>query len=301
MRSLKLIAAAVAATLSVVAGATPTVNGVYDGDYGSAAAVQQNATGFGDNSDPTPLYANGSELDAAYGTVSGGRLYIFLAGNLESNFNKLDVFIATGAPGGHNQLVTIPNNQGNFNAMAGMTFDAGFNATNWISMTGGNANPDIFIDYANLLTGAANFSGQTTPGNGTLVGGNGGPTIEATWNNSNITGVTSSTAPNDAAAVLTGMEFSIALSDIGYTGGNILVSAFINGQNHDYASNQWLGGLPAGTGNLGGNGSGVFTGNLAGVNLNNFAGNQFFVVAVPEPASIGMLGLCAVLGLRRKR
>src|SRR5207237_2590940 len=132
--------------------------------------------------------------------------YIFFAGNLESNYNKLDIFIDSAA-GGMNRLTTIPNNQGGFNRMAddgsgnGLTFDTVFSADHWISVTGGGANPDIFVDYANLQTGAGNYAGQTVPTVGTLTGGNGGPTIEATWNNSNNTGVTSTTAPNDAATV----------------------------------------------------------------------------------------------------
>jgi hypothetical protein len=159
--------------------AAPVVNGSYDADYGSAAAVQQVPTGFGDNNLGQTGFANGSELDAGYGVVSGGRLYLFLAGNLETNFNKLDVFIHTGL-GGMNQISNIPNNQGNFNNMSGMTFDAGFQAAYWISMTAGGATPDIFVDSANLITLAGNYSGQTTPTNGTLVGGNGGAVIEAT-------------------------------------------------------------------------------------------------------------------------
>jgi len=291
----------ITAGITQLAGAQVVVDGLVDPGYGAPKSVQQNATGFGDNNDPSPLTANGSEIDAAYGTVSNGRLYVMLSGNLETNFNKLEVFIASGAPGGQNTLGTLPNNQGGFNNMAGLTFDTGFNATHWISVTTGGGPTQVFVDSANLTTGAANFAGQTVPGVGLLTGGNGGPTIEATTNNSNITGVTAATAPNDAAAVLTGVEVSIALADIGYTGGNILVSAFVNGANHDYASNQWAGSLPAGTGNLGGNGSGLFTGNLAGINLNNFAGNQYIVVAVPEPASLGLLGLMGVCGLRRRR
>ena len=41
----------------------------------------------------------GSELDAAYGKVSGGNLYLFLAGNFENNGNHLNVFLAGGASG----------------------------------------------------------------------------------------------------------------------------------------------------------------------------------------------------------
>ena len=97
------------------------------------------------------------------------------------------------------------------------------------------------------------------------------------------------------------MEFSIALSDLGYTSGNISVAAFVNNGDHNYVSNQVLGALPAGTGNLGGDGAGTFTGNAAGVNFNNFAGDQFFTVAVPEPASIGLLSLAGFALVTKRR
>jgi PEP-CTERM motif len=303
MKQQHLVVAAGVALLAGagVASAVPTVNGTVDVDYGAPKLVQSNSTGFGDNSDPSTGFANGSELDAGYGVVSNGRLYLFFSGNLETNFNKLDVFIASGAPGGVNQVAPLPVNQGNYNNMAGMTFDTGFDATNWISMTAGGATPDIFVDSANLVTGVGNYSGQTTPTNGALAGGNGGAVIEATFNNSNIAGVTNSTAPNDAATVPTGMEFSISLADLGWTSGDILVMAFINNGDHNYASNQFLGGLPFGTGNLGGDGQGNFTGTLSGVNLNNFAGNQFFAVAVPEPASLGLIGMGMLAATMRRQ
>ena len=52
-------------------------------------------------------YIGGSELDAAYARVSGGRLYLMLTGNHESNFNKLDVFIDS-VVGGENTLSGAP-------------------------------------------------------------------------------------------------------------------------------------------------------------------------------------------------
>ena len=112
-------------------------------------------------------------------------------------------------------------------------------------MTAGNAGPDIFVDYAKLNPASNGFfAGQTTPTNGTLINGNGGPTIEATLNNSNITGVTNSTAPNDAAAVATGTEFSIALADLGPLGSDIKIAMMVNGGGHDFLSNQVIGSLP---------------------------------------------------------
>jgi hypothetical protein len=79
-----------------------------------------------------------------------------------------------------------------------------------------------------------------------------------------------------------------------------------NGSGHDYWSNQFLGGLPVGTGNLGGDEAGGFTGEGA-INMQNFAGDQFFtvpVVPVPEPstyaAGIAVL-LAGVIAIRHRR
>ena len=89
----------------------------------------------------------------------------------------------------------------------------------------------------------------------------------------------------DPAAVRKGVEFKIPLSSIGNPTGAIKLMAFINGQSHDYASNQFLPSLPAQTGNLGGDGTGTFTGNVGGIDLTTFAGNQFVSVTPAAPSA----------------
>ena len=115
-----------------------------------------------------------------------------------------------------------------------------------------------------------------------------------------MTGSTANSA--DVLAVTTGMEFSIALADLGNPapGDTIKIAAFINNGDHNYLSNQILGSLPSGQGNLGGDGSGNFTGTLGGVNFNNFAGAQYFTINVPEPAALALASIPALL-LRRSR
>ena len=56
--------------------------------------TQQLGTAFGKNTNTAVDAATGSELDAAYGMISNGVLYL-VAGNLQANFNKLEVFIQT--------------------------------------------------------------------------------------------------------------------------------------------------------------------------------------------------------------
>jgi hypothetical protein len=58
-----------------------------------------------------------------------------------------------------------------------------------------------------------------------------------------------------------------------------------------------LGGLPVGTGNLGGDGAGNFTGEGA-IDFTLFAGNQYFTVPVPEPTA-AWLAAMALVGIGR--
>jgi hypothetical protein len=304
------------------------VDGSLDGAYGAARAVQRVDTQFGDANPPGSL--GGSELDAGYATISGGRLYMMFTGNHEPNFNKLDVFIDSKA-GGENVLSGTPgydfNNGGGWisSNMGGLTFDAGFTAdyhlfSRWGSGTGGYAVD--FVDRAGgtnaMVAGSTGISPNAAGliANGFISAGNVGTNASGTAlsqdlffaiNNNNTGGVIGGTgAANqaNALAVTTGMEFSIALADIGNPGigDTIRIAAMINNGDHNYLSNQILGGLAAGTGNLGGDGGGGFTGTLSGVNFNQFEGNQYFELrVVPEPATMIGLATGVIALLRRRR
>jgi len=264
------------ALLAVFAGAAfaqPVIDGTIAGDsYGPAASVQAVQTNFGDNM---------SELDAAYCVTVGTRYYLALTGNLEANFNKLEIFIDS-KPGGENVLSGLPGND-NTSKMAGLTFDPGFEPDYLIFVRHGNFGGDRFdLDFGEL--GTANFSsyadifGGTLDGSGvTGVGLNAQP-IEVGFNNSNGGGVMGGTGAADqtaALAVRTGLELGIDLADLGFAGGDIKVCAFVNGSNHDYVSNQFLGPLTPPQDNLGGDGTGVFTG-VVNFDLGTFVGEQFF-------------------------
>ena len=55
---------------------------------------------IGNATNGDPRIANGgSEIDRVFAKVAENRLYVLVAGNLESNFNKLEVFIDS-VPGG---------------------------------------------------------------------------------------------------------------------------------------------------------------------------------------------------------
>jgi len=110
--------------------------------------------------------------------------------------------------------------------------------------------------------------------------------MEVAYDNSNAAGVLGGIAAADQTAasnVTTGVEISIALSDIGNPSNSFTVCAFVGGQNRDGLSNQVLGGLPAPQANLASDGLGNWLGSISGLDFNTFAGDQFFTVIVPEP------------------
>jgi hypothetical protein len=292
----------------------PTASAVVDGEaetvYGQALAVQGITTGFGDHvpAPPPPGDCYGSELDVAYGVVSGdaatGFLHLVLAGNLQTNFNKLDVFF-DGRPGAGQNSLRSNNPDLDFNQLntamgatvdpntgaeiPGLTFDAGFDADAVMFFTVGNTAPNtMYVNYGQLLTEGGGVGGYVGQGNfdstisahvlpDTEVGGAGsGLLVSAALNNTNIAGVDGSVTGQAAsgAGVLTGLELKIPLAAINWDGTSpIKVCAFITNNNHSFMSNQVLGGLPVGSASIG-------TGRP---NFATIDGNQFFVVPAGPP------------------
>jgi len=294
-----IFAGAVVAGLSSLASAAPTIDGLRDAQYGTAKAVQSVGTQFGNSTSGNQSSANGSELDAAYGIVEGGNLHLFFSGNLETNFNKLDIFVDSQA-GGQNRLrgdnVDVDfnglNRMGNDGSGNGLKFDTAFEADYFLTTTGGNNPVEFFANFATLPTnggGTGGFIGGSGAGNRVLTGNNG---IIIGYDNSNVLGVNNFGSPNDSdpASVATGIEVLVPLSLLGNPSGDLKVSAFVNGGGHDFLSNQVMG--PVNSGNLG---------EPRNVDFSGIDGNQYFTVAVPEPASMGLIGIGALAALARRR
>ena len=254
------------------------VDGERDDEYGEALSVQQVQTGFGDP---------GSELDAAYSVLLDDKLYLMITGNLEPNFNKLEIFIDSES-GGQNKIISNlnPNNDNWAQKFDGFTFDLGFSADYLLIVRHGFGSTQLDLDFTELgVGGSGGMVGRFDPKNS----GNNGP-FEASnglvigFNNTNSVGVGSNQGQlanqEQAKLVRTGTELAIPLELIGSPKNEIRICVMINGQGHDYLSNQFLGAMPEWTGNLGTDGLGGYVDNssLRDIDLNDFEGDQFFVI-----------------------
>ncbi len=234
MRGFLGIFASVCLTLGAVlaAQAQPPINGAAEPQfYGPPLVVQNTQTGFGDNGNGEGF--PGSELDVAYGSVSGGNLYLVLSGNLEPNGNKLNLFFDTKS-GGQNRLrgdnlFNINNPQfwyltrlGDSGGSNGFLFDTAFDADYYFGLNSNSGS--FFVDYSETPSDGSfrgYFVGKSTGYNGTLDSSNGGFNpygIQAALNNSNTAGVTGGTsggAGGNGGTVQTGIELCIPLAAIG--------------------------------------------------------------------------------------
>lgn len=257
------------------------VDGLAGSEYGAALAVQDTQTQFGNSNLGQVDSANGSELDAAYGAIQDGVLYLVLAGNLESNGNDLEIFIDS-VGGGQNRLrgdnAVVDgdglNRMGDSGGGNGLRFDTGFDADYWFSVSGGGNPYSLNLFYAELLTsGGGNGFSVGTGGagtDGTLSGGFDPFGIRATIDNSNTGGVSGGTGADSGAGVISGVELRIPLAAIGNPMGAVRICAFVNGASHDFVSNQVLGPI----------GGGSNFGEPRNVNFASVGGNQFFSVPV---------------------
>jgi hypothetical protein len=299
-----------ALVLSASAFAQIAIDGTAEAAYGPAAVVQTVGTQFGNSIVGARGECGGSELDGAFASLNavGGYLYLTFAGNLESNYNKLEVFVDCKAGAGQNQLRS-DNPEVEFNGLnrmgadpananaPGLKFDAGFDADFYFTCNGGSSPYTLYANFAQLLTeggGIGSFIGQsvTDPTTGVIRIDDVTYGIQAAIDNSNILGVDGDPAgTSTGAGVATGIELRIPVSVLGWDGVSpIKVCAFINGGSHDYASNQFISPLPAGYGNMG---------EPRVLDLSVVPGDQFFIVGggtPPNPCPADLDGDNAVTG-----
>ena len=263
------------------------LDGTKEDAYGNADAVQTVETGFGDNL---------SELNAAYTKIQDDKLFLFISGNVEANFNKLEIFIdSTDAV--TTNVFTSAGNDGSAN-MNGMTFDTDFSPDYHFILRRGESKVDL--DYANLATQEyvffENVFRDQLEGNAQLTEAEAMTSTFTTYpagllgiayNDSNTMGIggNGGAAADQAAAlaVTTGIELSLSSEIAGDPNRPVKIMVLQNNGDHNYLSNQTLGGLPIGTTNLG---------SSAGLDFRTFDGDQFFVAsATVEPPEITIFDL----------
>lgn len=198
-----------------VSGTSPTIDGALDaGLYTQIFAQPNGAYTTGDNTTlGTNNSSNGSEIDAIYVCRTATDLYIFVAGNIKTDFgDALDLYVDSVS--GSGQQVILNNNANiNFdnlnNNIAGLTFDAGFDADYCILMNGGNSPAEFYADAAQLVTGgggAGGFQGGSGQSVGMLAVITGTPDgIEIGIDNSNIAGIAG--PPTTSPDFANGSEF----------------------------------------------------------------------------------------------
>ncbi len=314
----------VAATLgipTITSAAGVTIDGTLDPAYGSAIVVQHLGTSTFKNTETNIDQCGGSELDGAYGIVSNGFLYLFLAGNLNSDvapYDKLNIFFNVDGRSGDHTLGTNYSGSVDFNhfnrlgtggadladGSPGLTFDANFFANYWIGATIGGAgtNPTMYVNYEVICS---NCFGESI---GNVVPGNIAPPrifidsnltdvaygLQATINNSNTNGVdgdscstngTSGALQSVAASLVTnGIELAIPLTVLGSATGRVSVCAFIADDQYESMYNQALGPIWDGTSTYC---QGSF-GQADAVDFSSLPGTHHFTLLVP-PCDVFMV------------
>ena len=266
-----------------------TVDGTLDLSYGSSLFINTQATTEGNNTDPDPITSNGAEINGIYGYVDTGVLYLFVAGNLNTSaFNKIYLFIDSdsGATGQNPITETGGVDFGVLGDMTGLAFDAGFVPNYFVGYVNGastehylnaQALPDVPNGSGSFIGGGDRTGGAPDPITG--LGPNGAGDVTATTNNSNVGGVAgvqfqaTGVWDSDPNTVDEGFEFRVELAGIGYVGGtDIKIGGAVAGQDFGFWSNQVIGGLPTGSGNLEG---------AQSIDFTSIAGDQFATYTVP--------------------
>ena len=217
--------------------------------YGSPLYIQTVNTGFGNSTGGGD--ASGSELDAVYAKVSGGNLYIFIAGCIQSGGNRINVFVAGGSTAGQTTL-SVPSTATLHN-MNGSIFAANF--TNTFAMEVNDSSSTLYTEEYNTTgTASGGYVGALAGSAGIFAGSSGGVSmlyLNNTLTSTMGTGGQALSGSNVGASVTNGLEIVIPTSAIGYTGGSVNVLVDINNNTDTYLSNQFLPGLPVPSANLG--------------------------------------------------
>ncbi|MCB2154050.1 FG-GAP repeat protein [bacterium] len=232
------------------------IDGTLDDAYGPPIAVQGVSTGFGDQSAGI-LMESGSELNALYMANDDEFLYVFMAGNLESNGNVMGFFLddASQPDTGENEIPWISwvyDNWFAYGYMNGCVLPTGMNADYYFGFkffdTYNNGTADWtfhevdFRQQEERSTDDFDSGATTNP----MIDARQG--IRIGMNNANVDGVGDGWQSNfefvgtDPALVTTGIEVAIPLDRLPdlQVGDDIRALAYVGNYVSDYLSNQFL-------------------------------------------------------------
>jgi hypothetical protein len=280
----RLVLVVVALTAMTRAAGAVTIDGKHDPAYGASLSTQTTQTSLGDGSN-----FMASELDEAYGYLSGDTLYVLLTGSFNRFFsepltlpNQLQLYVDIGS-GGQNPLSGSNPNVGGvvkLPDMTGLHFDSDFSPDFWLAAARETFN-QLDAYYAELPDGggaAGYYLGASAIGGPGVLGGAGSFNpfgILASVDISNAAGVTAGCGAASGAGVTTGVEWAIPLAAIGNPAGAFRVCALLATAGVGI-SNQVLGPVPPGTCALGPPG---------GVDLETIPGAQYFTIDGPTPVT----------------
>ncbi len=237
------------ATLATLALAGPPVDGTREvANYPTAAALQTNQAGFGDELVGN-LFTNEGELDGMYVTNDATSVYVMLTGNLATNGNGMVIwFDNTADATGTTTAPVISGGDGYFGSgkLGGTIFPAAFNADYGLVVKCFNNPLEWRYQFADLRAGGSTPGGQGNFATGATtnpaINTQGGYTFGL--NNSNVAGVEagSGTASGNASTVTTGLELAIPRADLGSPadGTEVRFIALYSNSNFDFWSNQIL-------------------------------------------------------------
>jgi len=214
-----------------------TVDGVRDADeYDAALHVQTETTTWGENNTLANIHVK----------QEGGTLNVFLGGRTWDNAFLL--FIDS-KPGGNN---FIPNNliadggdayQINnlgSDATSGMTFEEGFEPDYAVRVAASNAGTSAWVNFFRFATGEAFYLGEAESG---TISGQAVTAGRVVWQS----------VSGPYADVDRGVELALSISGLGVPTGSgqpVKVMAMLVNGGSTWGSNQTLGSLPAGSGDL---------------------------------------------------
>jgi hypothetical protein len=271
----------IGAALSVYAQPA-SINGSYDPAFGSALSVQTVATDYGSGTAAT----GGNQLDAAYGLINSGNLYLFFAGNT-SDGNNLVVYLADGAAGGQS---TFNVSGGSYTStgtqsLDGSVFSPGFSATTAIDVN--TYAGTIYANVFNLVAGTGGYAGSAPDSGGTI---NGVFNVTAAVNESSVAGTGSNTG-SGALGVTTGWELAIPLAALNNSSSIEVLAEIGSDSGSGSLSDQFL--APNNV-----------SGYPSTFNFGSTPDVYFTVNEVPEPSSLllfGLSGLAGFLAIRHRK